>query len=120
MKLATIEVAVHMGVGEEDFGRAAFDDYIEDVRALEFVERLRREHHGGVVFPPSLECLDDISLDGRVLQEDPRLVDEESFENGANLPVRDDGVGAMQDVEEQRLQEFGVLTHTLKVEALKA
>jgi len=38
MKLATVQIAVHIRVGEKDFGRAAFDDYIEDVRALEFIE----------------------------------------------------------------------------------
>ncbi len=63
MKLPTVEVAIHVRVGEEDFGGAAFDDYVEDFRALEFVERLRRENHGGVVFSPGLECFDHVPLD---------------------------------------------------------
>ena len=120
VKLATVEIAVHVGVREEDFGGAAFDDDVEDVRALQFIKGLRREDHGGVVLAPGLEGLDHVPLNGRVLQKHPRFVDEEGFENGGNLPVRDDGVGAMQDVEEQRFQKFRVLAHALEVEALKA
>ena len=33
--------------------------------------------------------------------------------------VGDDGVGAMQDVEQQRLEKFRVLAHALEVEALE-
>ena len=39
---------------------------------------------------------------------------------GSDLPVGDDFIGAMQDVEQQRLQKFGVLAHALEVEALEA
>src|SRR6202521_4558291 len=99
MELATVEIAVHIGVGKEDFGGTAFDDYIENVRAFEFIERLRREDHRGVVFPPGLEGLNDVPLNARVPQKHPRFVDEEGFEHGRNLPIGDDGIGAMQDVE---------------------
>ena len=80
VKLAAIELAIHVGIGEEDFGRAAFDDDVEDVGALQFVERLGRENHGGIVFPPGLERFDDVSLNAGVLQEHPGLVDEERLE----------------------------------------
>ena len=73
---------------------------------LQLVEGLRREHHRRVVLAPGLEGLDDVSLNARVLEEHPRFVDEERFENGGDLPVRDDGVGPMEDVEEQRFQKF--------------
>src|SRR6266404_4861043 len=120
MELATVEIAVHIGVREEDFRGAALDDYVEDVRTLEFVERLHREHDCGVVFPPGFECLDDVSLDGRVLQKYPRLVDEERLEKGGSLTVGYNRIGAMQDVEEQRFEKFRVLAHALEVEALEA
>src|SRR5208282_6922153 len=87
VKLAAIEIAVHVRVREEDFGGATFDDYVEDVRALEFIEGLRREDHGGVVLTPGLEGFDDVPLNGRVLQKHPGFIDKEGFENGANLPV---------------------------------
>src|SRR5271155_3291847 len=109
MKLAPIEIAVHIGVGEKDFRGAAFDDYVEDVGALEFIEGLCREDHGGVVLAPSLERLDDVPLNGGILQKHPGFIDKEGFENGANLPVSDNGIRSMQDIEEQRLQEFRIL-----------
>ena len=69
---------------------------------------------------PGLEGLDDIPLNTGVLQKHPRFVDEEGFENGADLPIRDDGIGAMQDVEQQRFQKFRILAHALEVKALKS
>src|SRR6202050_1861094 len=120
LKLAAVELTVHRGICEEDFRGAAFDDDVEYVRALQFIERLGRQDHGGVVLAPSLESLDDIALNTGILQEDPRFIDEENFEHGGNLPVRDDRIGAVQDVEEQRFQKFRILTHALKVEGLKA
>src|ERR1700722_20248491 len=120
MKLAAVQIAVHVGVCQEYFCGAAFDDYVEDVRALQFIKGLRREDHGGVVLAPGLEGLDDVPLNDGVLQEHPRFIDKEGFENGTNLPVRDDGIGAMQDVEEEQLQEFRILAYALEIEALKA
>ena len=34
VKLAPVQLAVHIGVGEEDFRSAALDDYVENVRTL--------------------------------------------------------------------------------------
>src|SRR5258708_8266170 len=104
MKLSTVEIAVHIGVGEEDFRGAAFDDYIEDVRTLEFIEGLRRKDHGGVMFAPRFEGFDNVSLNAGVLQKYPGFIDEERIENRANLAVGDDCIGAMRDVEKQRFQ----------------
>src|SRR5271155_1956466 len=82
VKLAAVEVAVHVGVRKKDFGSATFDDYVENVRALEFVEGLGREDHRGVVLAPGLEGFDDVPLNAWVLEEDPRFIYEEGFENG--------------------------------------
>src|SRR5260370_23805134 len=118
MKLPTIEIAVHIGVGEEDFGRATFDDYIEDVRAFEFIEGLRRKDHGGVMFAPRFEGFDDVSLDVGVLQKYPGFIDEERFENRANLAVGGDGIRAMEGVEAQRFQKVRGRAHALEGETL--
>src|SRR5215469_16360208 len=120
MKLAGVELPIHVGVGKEEFGRAAFDDYIEDVRAAQFVERLRGQNHGGVCFSPGLECLDNVSLNARILQEDPGFVDEESLEGRGDLAVGDDRVRAMQDVEKQGFEKLRILAQALEVEALKS
>src|SRR5437870_13324835 len=98
MKLARVEIPVHVGVGQEELRRAAFDDYVENVRTAQFVERLRGQNHGGVCFSPGLERLHNVSLNARILQEDPGLVDEESLERRADLAVGDDRVGAMQEI----------------------
>src|SRR5262249_3652624 len=68
---------------------------------------------------PSLECLDHISLNARVPQEHPRLINEEGFKAGGDLPVGNDRVRAMQDVKKQGFQKFWVSAHLLEVEALK-
>ena len=72
------------------------------------------------MFPPCFEGFDDISLNAGVLQKYPGFIDEERFENRGNLAVGDDGIGAMQDVEEQRFKKLRVLAHALEVEALEA
>ena len=41
VKLPAVEVPVHVGIREKNLRGTALNDYVEDVRALEFVERLR-------------------------------------------------------------------------------
>ena len=119
MELAAVQIPVHVGVGEENLRGAAFDDYVENVRAAQLVERLGREHHRRVVLAPGLERLDDISLNAWVLEKHPRLVDEERLESGSDLLVRDDRVRPMENVEKQRFENLGILAHLLEVEALE-
>src|ERR1700733_11564941 len=120
MKLPAVELAIHVGIGEEDLRRAAFDDDVENVRPPELIKRLRGEHHRRVVLAPRLERFDDIALNARVLQEYPGFVDKESLEQRGDLASPDHGVRAVQDVEQQRFEKFGVLAHFLEVKALKA
>jgi len=68
--------------------------------ALKFIERLRREHHRCVVLPPGLEGFDDVSLNAWVLQKHPGS-SMKSFEYRRDLPVSNDGVGAVKDVEQE-------------------
>src|SRR5580658_7016442 len=119
MELLPIEVPIHIGIGQEDFGRAAFDNYIQHLRPAQLVEGLGRENHSGVGFSPRLERLDDVPLNARILQKYPCLIYEKRLEYGADLPVTNDGVRAMQDVEQERFEKFWVLAHFLKVETLE-
>ena len=119
VELTTVKVPVHVRVGQENLGRAAFDDDVEDFRLPKLVQRLSRENHCGVLFPPSLERLDDVALDARVLQKQPSLINEKCLEDVADLRIADRGVCPVQDVKEKRLQDFGILIHPLKVEALE-
>src|SRR6202040_2712404 len=89
-------------------------------RAPQFVERLCGEHHRGVVLSPGLERFDDVFLNARIPQKYPSFVDEERFEEVRNLVVADNRARAVQDIEEQRLQNIRVSAHLLEIEALKS
>ncbi len=52
-------------------------------------------------------------------EENPGLVDEEGLEDVADLWVANDRVGAVEDVEEQRLQNLRIFPHALEIEALE-
>src|SRR5580658_7962433 len=120
MELPPIEVPIHVGIGQEDFGRATFDNYIQHFRPAQLVEGQGRENHRGVCFSPGLERLDDVPLNAGILQKHPCLIYEKSLEYGTDLPIANDGVRAMQNVEQERFENFGVLAHFLEVEALEA
>src|SRR5258708_18166540 len=119
MKLTAVQLPVHVRVGKEELGWAAFDNYVEQVRAAQLIERLRGQNHGGICFPPGLQRLYDVSLNARVLEKDPSLINEKGLECRADLSVRDDGVRSMQDVKEQGFEKFGILAHPLEVETLE-
>src|ERR1700726_3044356 len=119
MELPPVEVPIHIGIGQEDFGRAAFDNYIQHFRPAQLVEGLGGENHRGVCFSPRLECLDDVPLNARILQKHPCLIYEKCLEYGTDLPVANDVVRPMQDVEQERFENFGVLAHFLEVETLE-
>src|SRR6516225_3583489 len=120
VELMAVELPVHVGVGEKDLRWATFDNYVENGRAAQLIERLRGKDHGGVCFAPRLKSLDHIFLNARRLQENPRLINEESLERRADLTVRDDGIRAVQNVKEQRFQKLGILAHSLEVETLES
>src|SRR5579885_2844143 len=120
VELAAVELLVHVGIGQKDLGDAAFEDHVQEFRALELIERLRRYDHGGVVLAPGLKRFRDVLPDAGVLEEHPRFVDEERLELRRKIAIRDDFVCAMQNVEEEGFEQFRVAAHLLEVEALKA
>src|ERR1700730_396103 len=119
MEVVPVQGAIHVGIGKKDFRNAGLQDHIEKFRAPQFVERLCREHHRGVVLAPGLKRFDDIFLDAGILEKYPSFIDEEGFEDLRNLFVADNRARAVQDIEEQRLQNIRVLAHLLEIEALK-
>src|SRR5580704_5702541 len=119
MKLPSVQLAVHVRVGEKNLRSAAFEDDVEQIGPAQIVERLCGKDHGGVVFAPGLKGLDDIALNAGILQKHPSLIDKEGLEDLRDGPVANDGVGAVQDVEQQRFQKFGNLARALKVETLE-
>src|ERR1700681_2107221 len=119
MELPPIKVAIHIGIGQQDVVRAACDNYIQHFRRAQLVEGLGRQNHRGVCFSPRLERLDDVPLNARILQKHPCLIYEKCLEYGTDLPVANDGVRSMQDVEQERFENFGVLAHFLEVKTLE-
>ena len=120
MKLVLVQLAIHVGVGEENLCCAGFDDDIQNVRLAQLIERLRGEDHRGVLLSPGLEGFDDRALDAGIAEKRPRFINEERFENMRDLAIGDCVVGPVENVKEQRLQNLRVLLHPLKIETLKA
>src|SRR5712691_9275951 len=98
MELSPIQIPVHVGISEENLCCTTLDDYIENVRPPQLVQRLSGKNHCRIVFPPGLQCLDNITLNARILQEHPSLINQERFEAGGDLSVGNNGIGSMQDV----------------------
>ena len=119
MKLIAIQITVHIGVGQKDFSRARLNDHINDVGLPQFIERLRGKNHCCILFPPGLERFNDVRAYPRVLEEDPRLIDQERFEDMRNVSIGDDLIGSMEDIEEKWLENLRVLLHALKIKTLE-
>src|SRR5258708_1874358 len=119
MELVPVQLAIHVGIGEENLCGTGFDNHVHDVRLPQFVERLGGQNHRRVLLAPGLERLDDVAFDARISKKRPRFVDEECLEDMRDLAVGDDLIRAMEDVEQERLKNLRVLLHSLKIEALE-
>src|SRR5260370_40566004 len=119
VKLTAVQLLVHVRVRKKDFRRAALDNDIEQLGAPELVERLRGEGHRSVVLPPGLKSFGDEALTAGVPKKYPSLVDEEGFEGRRDFAAGDDLIGAVQDVEQQRFEQFRIAAHLLEIEALE-
>ena len=80
MECFAVEIAIHLRVGEEDLRRAALGDDLQHARLLKLLDGLRREDHRGIVLSPGLLSLHDVAADRLVLDEEPRLVEQEHLE----------------------------------------
>src|SRR5882672_10837338 len=69
VEVLLVKLPVHVGVGQENLGDAAFQNHVEDVRLPQFIERLGREHERSVVFSPRLEGFNDVRTNAGVLQK---------------------------------------------------
>src|SRR5437764_13530001 len=52
-------------------------------------------------------------------EETPCFINEECLERGHRFRAVDEGIGPVQNVEKERLNQFRVTIHSLKVEALE-
>ena len=78
-------------VRQEDARRAALDDGRRDVAAVDVGERLRGEDDGGVLLAQRLQPLAELLGEGRIVEHQPALVDDEQASAGRRGGPRCDG-----------------------------
>ena len=89
MKRLTINFPVHVRVGEEDLCRATLRHYCQHPRLLQLFDGLRRQDHRRFVLAPGLLRLHHIIANGLVLDEEPRLVEQEELGGAKLLGISD-------------------------------
>src|SRR5216684_5753952 len=120
MKRLTINFPVHVRVGEEDLCRATLRHYRQHPRFLKLFDGLRRQNHRRFVLAPCFLGLHHIIADGLVLDEEPRLVEQEELGCAELLGVSDLIRCSMQNIEQQWFQDFGRIVPAVEIERLKA
>ncbi len=119
MKLFAVQLPVHVRIGQEDLGRAAFRDDLQHAGFFQLLDGLRRQNHGRIVLAPGLLRFDDVVADGGVLDEQPRLVQKKRLEGGEPFGVDDLVRGAVKNVKQQRFEHVGSAGESFEVERLK-
>ena len=120
MECFAVNVPVHLRVGKKDLCRATLGDDLQHARLLKLLDGLCSENHRRVVLAPGLLRLHDIVPDGLVLDEEPRLVQQEHLEGRQLLRVGDFIRGPVENIEQQRLQDLGRVAPAGEVEGLEA
>src|SRR5208283_1481848 len=120
MKRFTVNFPVHVRVGEEDLCRATLRHYCQHPRFLKFFDGLRRQDHRRFVLAPGLLRLHHIIANGLVLDEEPRLVEQEELGCAELLGVSDLIRCPVQNIKQQWFQDFRRIVPTVKIERLKA
>src|SRR5271166_4850845 len=120
MKRLSVNFPVHVRVGEEDLCRATLRHYRQHSRFLKFFDGLRRKDHRPFVLAPGLLRLHHIIADRLVLDEEPRLVEQEELRCAELLRVGDFIRCPMQNIKEQWLQDFRRIVPAVEIERLKA
>src|SRR5271163_391362 len=119
MKRFPVNFSVHVRVGEEDLCRATLRHYRKHPRFLKFLDGLRRKDHRRFVLAPGLLRLHHIITDRLVLDEEPRLVEQEELGCAELLGVSDLIRCSMQNIKEQWFQNLGRVIPTVEVKRLK-
>src|ERR1035441_2164741 len=120
MKCFPVNVTVHIRVGQKDFCRATLGHYRQHPRFLKLFDRLRRQNHRRSVLAPCFLRLHHIIADRLVLDEEPRLVEQEELGGAELLGVSDLIRCSMQNIKQQWFQNLGRVIPTVEVKRLKA
>src|SRR5579863_3342809 len=120
MKRLAINFSVHVRVGQEDLCRATLRHYRQHPRFLKFFDGLRGKDHRRHVLAPGLLRLHYIIANSLVLDEEPRLIEQEELGGAEVLGVSDLIRCSMQNIKEQWFQNLGRVIPTVEIEGLKA
>src|ERR1700683_5642137 len=120
MKRLAVNFPVHVRVGEEDLCRATFGHYRQHPRFLKLFNGLRRQNHCRFMLAPCLLRLHHVIPDRLVLNEEPRLVEQEELGGAELLGVSDLIRCSMQNIKEQWFQNLGRVIPAVEVKGLKA
>ncbi len=120
MERLAVDFAVHLRVGQEDLRRATLGHDRQHPRLLKLFDGLRGQDHRRFVLAPGLLCLHHVIADGLVLDEQPRLIEQEDLEGRELLRVGNLIRGAMQNIKQQRLKDLRGIVPTVEIEGLKA
>src|ERR1017187_135232 len=120
MKGLAVNFPVHVRVGEEDLCRATLRHYRQHPRFLKLFDGLRRQNHRRFVLAPCFLRLHYIIADRLVLDEEPRLVEQEELGCAELLGVSDLIRCSMQNIKEQWFQNLGRVVPAVEIERLKA
>src|SRR5579863_7747997 len=119
MKRLSVNFPVHVRVGEKDLRGATLGHYSQHPRFLKLFDGLRRQNHRRSVLAPCFLRLHHIIANGLVLDEEPRLVEQEELGGAELLGVSDLIRCAMQNVKQKRLKNFRRVIPTVEVEGLE-
>src|SRR5271170_4746277 len=119
MKRLSVNFPVHVRVGEEDLCRATLRHDRQHPRFLKFFDGLRRKDHRRFVLAPGLLRLHHIIANRLVLDEEPRLVEQEELRCAELLRVGDFIRCPMQNIKEQWFQDFRRIVPAVEIERLK-
>src|SRR6266404_7568483 len=119
MKCFPVNVTVHVRVGEKDLRGATLGHYRQHPRFLKLFDGLRRQNHRRFVLAPCFLRLHHIIANGLVLDEEPRLVEQEELGCAELLGVSDLIRCSMQNIKQQWFQNLGRIVPAVEIERLE-
>src|SRR5271166_4819959 len=120
MKCLSVNVTVHIRVGEKDLRGATLGHYCQHPRFLKFFDGLGRQNHRRFVLAPCFLRLHHIIADRLVLDEEPRFVEQEELGGAELLGVSDLIRCSVQNIKQQWFQDLRRIVPAVEIERLKA
>jgi hypothetical protein len=115
----TVEIHIHLRVGEKDLRRATLGHNVQHRGFLQLLDGLSRQDHRRLMLAPGLLRLDNVVADDLIAHEQPRLVYEEGFERGQTPRIAYDLRCPVEYVKQEWLQQLRYIAPASEVERLE-